>query len=179
MSRQHKVLVGLLLSAASISIFFGGNSTAEQQPSVPRTTVNATELGNSVELIGRLGIPMTEACDVTGRWILDHGTKASPYVFRVTAVAGKQLESPVEFNQAVVTLDWKRVTDEESMLGETWSCKAIELGQFRNVTEKHWDLFYDKDMRRGSSLKYGDGPFVSELLLAKRTLVRQKGERLR
>jgi len=170
--------IGLLLIISCLAITRVDNSTAQHQTNENLRTVNAADLGKSVKIIGRLGKPMSEAVAIEGVWLFDRGTKASPYVFHVTTVAGKPLETPVEFNQVVVTLDSVRVTDEDSSLGETWSCVAVELGQFRNVMEKHWDLFYDKKMARGSWIGYGEGPFVSELLIARRSLERREGKRL-
>ena len=168
--------IGLLFIVFYLVVSHGGRSNAQTDDGL--RTINATDLGTCVKIIGRLGKPMSEAVAIKGYWLFDRGTKASPYVFRVTTVAGKQLEKPVDFNQGVITLDSVRVSDDDSVLGETWTCVAIELGQFRNAKEKHWDLFYGKEAKRGSWLIYGDGPFVSELLLAKRSLEREKGERL-
>ncbi|MEI8382872.1 MAG: hypothetical protein WCJ09_22320, partial [Planctomycetota bacterium] len=175
---RYCVTIGLLFIIGSIVSVTGSKSTAQQQADAILRSVNASDVGRTVKIIGLLGKPMTEPVAIKGHWIFDKGSKASSYVFRVTMVAGKQLDEPVDFNQCVVSLDAVRVTDDVSALGETWTCVAIELGQFRNITERNWRLFYDKDTKPGTWLRYGDGPFVSELLLAKRSLEREKDEKL-
>ncbi len=173
---RYCVTIGLLCIIGSIVSVTGSKSTAQQQADAILRSVNASDVGKTVKIIGRLGKPLTEPVAIKGHWLFDEGSKASSYVFRVTMVAGKQLDKPVHFNQRVVSLDAVRVTDDISTPGETWTCVAIELGQFRNITERNWRLFYDTNP--GTWLKYGDGPFVSELLLAKRSLEREKDERL-
>ncbi len=135
-----------------------------------RMVVRAADLGRTVALIGRLGEPMTKVVEIKGHWEDRGFTKASPFVFVVTAVAGRPLDPPAEFNRYVVSIDGEDMGDDDVMLNETWTCKAIELGRFRNVMEMNWELFYDAPV---SPPSWGEGPFVSELILCKRTLVRQ------
>jgi hypothetical protein len=136
-----------------------------------RMTVRAADLGKTIALMGRLGKPMTEVVEIKGHWEDRGFTKASRFVFVVSAVAGRPLDSSVEFNRYVVSIDGKAMTDGDVVLDETWTCKAIELGQFRNVMEANWELFYSAPV---SPARWGDGPFVSELVLCKRTLVRHR-----
>lgn len=160
---------GILFAMAGF-LNFASDSIAQQPGRDKQQSVKAADLGETVQLIGRLGKPMTEVVEIAGHWEKRFFTQASRYVLVVTAVAGKSLDKPVEFNRFVVSLDGKDLDDDDAILNETWTCKAIELGRFRNVMEDNWELFYDAP---AIPARWGDGPFVSELILCKRTLVRK------
>jgi hypothetical protein len=146
------------------------NSKAQNSNQQIIAEVKASELGKSAQLIGRLGKPMSNIVEVVGHWEERDSFKGSRFVFVVSRVDGKRLENAAEFYRAVVTLDGKEIGEDEVTLKQTWTCKAIELGSFRNVMEKNWELFYDAPV---SPPSWGDGPFVSELMLSKRTLARK------
>ena len=127
-------------------------------------------MGKTVQLIGRFGKPMTEVVEIKGHWEDRGFTKPSRYVFVVTAVAGRPLDPPAEFNLWVVSIDGNAMDDSDVAVDETWTCRAIEVGRFRNIMEKNWQLFYDAPV---SPPRWGEGPFVSEIILCKRTLARK------
>ena len=163
--------ISIVLLAVAGLVTCGAFDSAAQQPGrQARQTVRAADLGKSVQVIGRLGKPMTEAVEIAGHWEDRGFTKASRYVFVVTAVAGRPLDPPAEFNRYVVSMGGNEMDDGDVALDETWTCKAIELGRFRNVLAKNWELFYEAPVAPPA---WGDGPFVSELILSKRTLVRK------
>lgn len=165
--------VGMSIALLAVAGFvvYGTFDSAAQPPSrQAQQTVRAADLGKTVQLIGRLGKPMTEVVEIEGHWEDRGFTKASRYVFVVTAAAGRPLDPPAEFNRYVVSIDGNDMADSDAALGETWTCKAIELGRFRNVLENNWELFYDAPV---APARWGEGPFVSEITLSKRTLVRK------
>ncbi len=135
-------------------------------PSENRQQVKASEIGRSVELVGRLGAPMATVVELDGRWESGDESKPTGMIFVVTSVNGIALTSKVTFNHIAVTVagdDSQRLQPKD---GDKWHCRsAIEIGQFRNVMEKNWELFYDGPIAPPA---WGDGPFVSELILSSR-----------
>lgn len=132
--------------------------------------VRAEEIGKSVEIIGRLGEPMTNVVEIEGHWVHRGLTKSSPFVFNVTSVNNRKLDTPIEFGRSVVTFDAQSLEDREVSLEETWTCKAIERGEFRYAIADNWELFFERPV---ASASWGDGPFVSDLVICKRTLQRR------
>ncbi len=69
---------------------------AESKPSM--NTVLATDIGNRVIIIGRLGVPLGTPVTVKGNWSLPEGiTKGFGLRLNVTSVNGEQLDHPVVF----------------------------------------------------------------------------------
>lgn len=171
MIAKPAVMLIVFSAIAGLVAYAALNATAQQPSRQAQKTVQAADLGKTVQLIGRLGKPMTEIVEVNGHWE-DRGfdTKASRYVFVVTAVGGRLLDPPAEFNRYVVSLGGSEMADSDVALDETWTCKAIELGRFRNVMAKNWELFYEAPV---APPRWGEGPFVSEIILSKRTLARK------
>lgn len=131
-----------------------------------RQQVNASEIGRSVDLVGRLGVPMATVVEIEGRWESGDESKPSGMVLVVTSVNGIVLKTRVEFNEMAVTVVGDESQPLRPKVGDKWHCRsAIEVGQFRNVMEKNWELFYDAPVAPPA---WGDGPFVSELILSNR-----------
>lgn len=169
LSRQQITISIAILILIFAIIRFGSELAAEQSNNKKRSHVKAVDIGESVDIIGRLGEPMATVVDIEGHWEEGPRQKPSTLVFVVSSVSGKMLPAVVKFNDMAVSIRGKGVVDEKKSLNEVWRCKAIELGAFRNVPEKNWELFFESPV---SPPAWGDGPFVSDLILCKSTLRR-------
>ena len=87
--------VGMLIALFAVAGLVGYgtlDSAAQQSGRQAQKTVRATDLGKTIELIGRLGKPMTEVVEIKGHWEDREFTKASRYVFVVKDVDGRPLD---------------------------------------------------------------------------------------
>jgi len=161
-----------LLGLCFVFIFLrdGADSQAEPKEKKAVQSVAAADIGNSVQVIGRLGKPMAEIIKLEGHWEeKEYIAKGSQYFFRVTKVDNEALASPVDFDPNIVEIiDDDAVGDKKVQLGENWSFQGMELGQYRYAVSSQ---FYGATVAQEF---LGDGPFVSELVIAKKTLVRTK-----
>lgn len=163
----------LALCFAVLLMRSGADSQAEPKEKKPVQSVAAADLGSSVHVIGRLGKPMTELITIEGHWEeKEYIAKGSQYFFRVTKVDDEALTPPVDFDPDIVEIiDDDAVGGKKVRLGENWSFQGMELGQFRYAVSNQWEAFYGAPV---GVANMGDGPFVSELVIAKKTLVRTK-----
>ena len=105
---------------------------------VPPQQVSVEEIGKSIVLVGRLGVPLGEKMEICGYWhfpALPH-EKDSSIRFTVTVVNGTRLAKPVEFNHeqlhfynrehfnAIPAFKAHRTLD-----GQTWTLAAYETGR--------------------------------------------------
>lgn len=140
--------------------------TFEEEPPEGRRKVKAIDIGRSIDLVGRLGVPLATVVEIDGRWENGDMSKPSAMVFVVTSVNGIQLDEKVKFNEIAVRATGDDSWNVKPKVGEIWHCRsAIELAQFRNVMEKNWELFYDGPVAPPA---WGDGPFASELIISSR-----------
>lgn len=165
MSRRNGI--GLWLLVLTLCVVVPGSLylSAQEKESVKPKAVNAADIPKSVKIIGRLGKPMTEVIEIEGHWFVPHdGGKPANPEFVVTSVADKELEQPVVIYGRV---DFGDSGPMDIKVGETWKCKAIELGRFANVVPNNWVSDFVV-----STPALGGQQFVSELVIARKSLVR-------
>jgi hypothetical protein len=108
--------------------------------------VTAADLASGkVVVIGRLGVPLKTMTTVRGTWQYpNRGTvrqalKPSNIKFDVTHVNGKKLENSVQFDRALVYVEYPLDGDDSDsnrnvptpVEGDTWEIRAYETGAFR------------------------------------------------
>lgn len=100
--------------------------------------VSVDDLGNTAELVGRLGKPLGTWVTIQGEWTLPKKVvKDYSLRFTVTHVDGAKLEQPVEFNVAQVSVVNSRGEsvipkreNQKQFDGQSWKLKAYETGRF-------------------------------------------------
>ncbi len=164
--KQHVFCATSMLGIAAIAVSCLTARAFQDNPSEGRQQINASEIGRSIDLVGRLGVPMATVVEIEGRWEYGDISKPSGLVFVVTSVNGSELDARVQFNEIGVSVMGDDSWLAKPTVGEKWHCRsALELGQFRSVMEKNWELFYDSPVAPPA---WGDGPFVSELIISNR-----------
>lgn len=104
--------------------------------------IDASKIGRSVTLIGRLGKPLAQTMQIMGTWVADKVPGAPPR-FSVRQVDGVKLDQPVVFYKGQLFVTTKRlpiVAGKEyfdayadyqktaSLIGEEWTIRAYETG---------------------------------------------------
>ncbi|MDF1746658.1 MAG: hypothetical protein P1V19_23385, partial [Gimesia sp.] len=118
------------------------------QASEKACQIDASKIGSSVTLIGRLGKPLAKTMQIKGTWVADK-VQGAPPLFSITQVDGAKLKEPIIFYKdqlyAVTTkrlpilpgfslrnpeyddayADYQKPA---SLLGEEWTMRAYETG---------------------------------------------------
>jgi hypothetical protein len=111
-----------------------------QAPAAQR--IRASDIGISIEIVGRLGSPLGEVLTVQGKWSSWDASgrevlliKETGPRFLVTAVNGKQLNKPVDFRGALVSpiVREAEMPDIHPDTGDVWELRVIEVGGYRGV----------------------------------------------
>lgn len=162
----------ILITASSIAMWVLAFPQAEAQNSAQPVHVLWSDIGNKVQIIGRLGKPMNTMMGLRGEW-----RKPEEYAkprntdaldFYVSHVDGTKLSSPIRFLEYCVEVSPGLRQDAllKPAAGEIWECRACEVGSFPNAASMHWEDFYGTPV---SAIGY-DGEFAPELLIAQRTV---------
>ncbi|QDT89994.1 hypothetical protein [Gimesia algae] len=112
------------------------------QASEKACQIDASKIGSSVTLIGRLGKPLATVMQIKGTWVADK-VEGEPPLFSITNVDGVKLDKPIVLHKGqlhVTTkklpisagkeyfdayLDYQRPS---SLIGEEWTMRAYETG---------------------------------------------------
>jgi hypothetical protein len=92
----------ILIATASLYLVSRLPAMADNQKKMQRVSVD--EIGRTVQLVGRLGVPLGDAVEINGYWHFpsQRHEKDDSIRFTVTVVDGKTLNVPVEFNHGQV-----------------------------------------------------------------------------
>ena len=114
----------------------------------PPQLISVEEIGKSIVLVGRLGVPLGEKMEICGYWHFPAPPheKDSSIRFTVTIVNGTKLAKPVEFNNGQLNFlnrehlnvipDYKA---HRELDGQTWTVMAYETGCIRITPDEYWD----------------------------------------
>ncbi len=115
MCRHVATALALLL----VALWFGEIDAKDKPATID---VRVDEIGESVRLIGRLGVPLEQMITAEGVWQYPPGiAKDGSLIFSVSSVDGKPLEKPVEFYRARVDAIEKR---------KSVSLKRVNVGRY-------------------------------------------------
>ncbi|MCH9654314.1 MAG: hypothetical protein K0U86_18695 [Planctomycetes bacterium] len=104
--------------------------------------IDASKIGSSVTLIGRLGKPLARTMQIKGTWVADK-VKGAPPRLSITQVDGVKLDQPVVFYKGQIHATTKRLPiavgkeyfdayadyqKPASLIGEQWTMRAYETG---------------------------------------------------
>jgi len=156
----------LLLIGALFTVFI---IAVEPKPVQVKTAIQVTDIGNSVTLIGRLGVPLGHKMTLQGVWSYPRTTvKDFSPRFTILTVNGKPLNQPVVLNIAqirVMTHDHLDALPERAnwrgLEGQRWSMMAYETGHIGLVPDEYNET---SPVFPVVGLPYYTRPFTSELI---------------
>jgi hypothetical protein len=146
-------LIAFGIAFVYVPLLFG---QAKPQP----MKISVSEIGRSVTLVGRLGVPLGVKMEIRGRWSMPAKTvKDYSPRFTVTEVNRQKLVNPIEFNIAQVTA---LTTEHDNALpdlknrqqldGQEWTLLAYETGKVQLTPDA------------SRSVPYYTRPFTSEIV---------------
>lgn len=104
--------------------------------------IKASEIGKSVQIIGRLGRPLMEVISIRGHWV-DRPLRPAGLGFRVTQVNGENLDPPVTFDRPLVTFTNSRYPKTQEgpvpTAGDVWELRGMETGRFHGLPTEFWE----------------------------------------
>ena len=164
LSKHHLlalVLVTLFMTALARPCVV---SAADETSKV--AAVRATDLVQTVKVIGRLGRPLGTMLTVQGTWHYpDDRVKDYSLRFTITHIDSRPLKSPIELNVAQVrafTRDRNNAIPgyehHRALAGVSWTLRAFETGRFNLEPAEFW-----KATGMGATAYYAD-TFESELV---------------
>jgi hypothetical protein len=127
--------------------------------------IHVDEIGKTVTLIGRLGVPLGQECRIRGKWSIPTGpVKDDSPRFTVLELDGKQLQRPLEFalgQMNVMNAEHKSVLPGyktwNALDGQEWKLIAYEQGRVRINND------FPGGRRGLMAMPYYIRPFTSEL----------------
>lgn len=160
------------LLAASITCFVVSSLWGQANSGASKVSVD--DLGRSVTLVGRLGVPLGVTMEIRGRWSMPAKTvKDYSPRFTVTNVDGRELRRPVEFNIDQITVgtpdhkdalpDWRRWN---KLDGREWSLVAYETGYIEMSPDEYGEKQPVFPIVAGP---YYAEPFTSKIIAAMHT----------
>lgn len=140
-----------LILAAAITILMvtrgdGDHQSVQAQSKARETFVSIDDIGRSVKIIGRLGIPLEELATVRGTWKPNpqytHSKGVSEVIYEVTHVNGAALRQTVSWESDYVSTIFEggdvKVSREP---WTTWEVQVCETARLAGIM-RHADLFY-------------------------------------
>ncbi|MFN8741108.1 MAG: hypothetical protein ACK5YR_14370 [Pirellula sp.] len=137
------VIVGALILGIVVWVLnpkVNANITASTQ-SIP-----VDEIGKSIQLVGRLGVPLGEKMELTGYWHYPETTQAKDgsIRFSVTSVNGNMLSQPIEFSHAqfdVTDAQHRNIIPEfknhRELEDQVWTLIAYETGRIQMMPDEY------------------------------------------
>jgi hypothetical protein len=118
-------------------IYWSASPASSEPTRSSNVTVSVEEIGKSVTLIGRLGKPLGQQCEIRGRWWLPEPlVKDYSPRFTVLEVDGVRLDQPIEFNIGQIearTVEFDNALPPferwDSLDGQEWRMFAYENGR--------------------------------------------------
>ncbi len=165
---SRPILVAFVLV---LSIWYPTRVDSQVPSKVPNVMhkFSVEEIGKTVVLIGRLGMPLGEKMEIAGYWHMPkRDQKDGSIRFIVTTVNRKQLANPVEFSHEQVQFmdaNHHNVVPEfksqPALDGQRWTLTAYETGRIQ-ITP---DEYYSKSpVFPVVQVPYYTRPFTSELV---------------
>ncbi len=136
----------------------------------PKRRISVDEIGRSILLVGRLGVPIGEKMEISGHWHFPKvpQPKDASLRFSVTSVNGSKLKEPIQFNHAQL-----HVTDSErrnvipefkrhhELENQVWTLTAYETGIIQIVPNESQTKFPEFPI---AAMPYYTEPFTSQLV---------------
>jgi hypothetical protein len=145
-------------------------SQASGEERAPQQQISVEEIGKSVVLVGRLGVPLGEKMEISGYWHFPAkpNAKDSSIRFTVTIVNGKKLAQPVEFNHGQLDFsnrEHRNVIPDfkahRELDGQTWTLIAYETGSIQITPDEYRDK---SPVFPVVGMPYYTRPFTSQLV---------------
>jgi hypothetical protein len=156
-------LVILVFIALLLTIDPRHTAIAEDSQSKHRIAVD--EIGRTVLLVGRLGVPLGEKMEIVGRWHYPERphSKDDSIRFSVTSVNGKTLAKSVEFNheQLDFTNREHQALSQSDLEKQVWTLVAYETGSIRIIPDEYLS---DSPVFPTAGRVYYAKPFTSEVV---------------
>lgn len=125
-----------------VVILNGENVKQVDQASDKACQIDASKIGSSVTLIGRLGKPLATTVQIKGTWVADK-VQGAPPLISITQIDGVQLDKPIVFYKDQLHVSTKKLriaagkeyydayADYQKpslLIGEQWTMRAYETG---------------------------------------------------
>lgn len=173
-AKKEKPMLRRLLASAFM-FFLAAEYPFQVQGQVPGVAkqpvrqVSVEEIGKSVVLIGRLGVPLGEKMEIVGYWHMPpHHEKDPSLRFTVTMVNHRKLTTPVEFCHEQVEFmdaDHHHVVpkdrSQQKLDGQYWTLIAYETGRINIMPDEE---HAKSPVFQSMQMPYYTRPFTSELV---------------
>ncbi len=166
MKRALFIVCATLLGVAALQL----RPTVIADTAPPAQRFSVDEIGRSLLLVGRLGVPLGEKMELSGYWHFPKTPQAKDdsIRFSVTAVNGSQLREPVEFNHEqidVADLQQRNVIPEyknhRELEGQAWTLIAYETGRVQMMPDEYPSK---SPVFPVAGMPYYTKPFTSEIV---------------
>ncbi|MFN7731482.1 MAG: hypothetical protein ACK5OB_06245 [Pirellula sp.] len=140
------------------------------QDSEAKQHIAVEEIGRSIVLVGRLGVPIGEKMELSGYWHFPETPhpKDASLRFSVIAVNGNSLKEPVEFNHEQIDVtdaqhrnvlpDFK---DHQELENQAWTLTAYETGRIQITPDEYPST---SPIFPIAGMPYYTRPFTSQLV---------------
>ncbi|MFN7289874.1 MAG: hypothetical protein ACK5T6_04750 [Pirellula sp.] len=137
------VIVGVLILGIVVWVF---NPKVNANIAASAQSIPVDEIGKSIQLVGRLGVPLGEKMELTGYWHFPETPQAKDgsIRFSVTSVNGKMLSQPIEFSHAqfdVTDAQHRNIIPEfknhRELEDQVWTLIAYETGRIQMMPDEY------------------------------------------
>lgn len=160
--KRSLAIVSFLVAAWQPALLLAQASGDEQKP---QRQISVDEIGTSVVLVGRLGVPLGKKMEVSGYWHFPvPDAKDASIRFTVTTVNGKKLAKPIEFNHEQLDFSNREHRNvipafkgRRELDGQTWTLSAYETGSIQIIPD-------EDGVESPVQVPYYTRPFTSQLV---------------